>query len=219
MSTPSSPSPMHGPELRRRPALLDERSRPDFRTTYGLLVEESLRVDVAIRKIRLSGMSLAPRELEAPRRIRVLMAEINILTLASEAEIMAAASDGRRRVAMLGELLQADILRIRSAPLGGWSPDFSVFRLREGGTRLLVGPHWFARPYPHRGPALASLHTGRDAARIARRFESIWEGAHPVDGPVRRVLSEAMERVPAAEEPAMPDSREGPRRGARNAAS
>lgn len=179
------------------PALLDERTLPDFRTVYGRLFRRSDRVDVAIRKIRLAGVSLGERELGGPDDIRVLLAEINALTLAAEAEAMAVTTAGRRRVGLLLELLEGDALRIRSAPLGGWAPDFSLFHQHGADTVLLTGLHWFERPYPHRGPALASLHRGLDAVRIAGRFENIWGAGHDVAPAIRRILEAALTRVPA----------------------
>jgi hypothetical protein len=146
--------------------------------------------------VRLSGISLARRELEGPVRIRLLLAEINVLTLSAEAESMATTGDGRQRLRLICRLLAEGVLQLRSAPLGGWDPDFSVFWREAEGPVVVIGPHWFARPYPHRGPALASLHHGRAAARVGRRFEGLWTDAHPVELPVRRVMEEALARVP-----------------------
>jgi hypothetical protein len=198
MTSPTSPGdvPAHvGPP--DCPVLLDERSRPDFGAVYGKLAEASARFDVAVRKVRLSGISLGRRELQGPARIRLLLAEINVLTLSAEAESMAAAGEGRRRLSLIRDLLAERVLHLRSAPLGGWDPDFSVFWQAGAGPVVLIGPHWFARPYPHRGPALGSLHRGQGAARVGRRFEALWSDAHPVEHPVRRVMEEALARVPA----------------------
>ncbi|MEX2530242.1 MAG: hypothetical protein WD960_05655 [Gemmatimonadota bacterium] len=197
MKSPPSPGPAPPPTApRESPVLLDEWSRPDFRDVYGKLAEASTRFDVAIRKVRLSGISLARTELEGPARIRLLLAEINVLTLSAEAESMAAVDDGRLRLRLIRGLLSEGVLQLRSAPLGGWDPDFSVFWRDDEGPVVIIGPHWFARPYPHRGPALASLHRGRAAARVGRRFEGLWTDAHPVEQAVRRVMEEALERVP-----------------------
>lgn len=207
MTTPPSPPPSPLSEADPSwPVLLDERGRPDFRDLYGTLAERSTRFDVAIRKVRLSGMSLGRRELEQPTLIRLLLAEINVLTLSAEAESMAAVREGRRRLHLIRDLLAGGTVRLRSAPLGGWDPDFSVFWLRSEAPLVLIGPHWFARPYPHRGPALGSVHQGRAAARVGRRFDALWEDAHPVEGPVRRVMEDALARVPP---PPIPPSAEG----------
>ncbi|MEX0842876.1 MAG: hypothetical protein WD120_00875, partial [Gemmatimonadota bacterium] len=106
MKSPPSPGPAPPPTApRESPVLLDEWSRPDFRAVYGKLAEASTRFDVAIRKVRLSGISLARRELEGPARIRLLLAEINVLTLSAEAESMAAVDDGRLRLRLIRGLL------------------------------------------------------------------------------------------------------------------
>ncbi len=180
-----------------RPVLLDEKSRPDFRGVYGRLIEEAEGVDIAIRKIRLSGISLGRSELEGPRRIRLLLSQINIVALAAEGEAMASDRAGRGRLIILLKLMASGVIRVRSSPLGGWAPDFSIFHRRGAGPVLLAGPHWFARPYPHRGPALASVHYDREAARIGRRFDGIWQDGHEVGMPLQRVLQSSLDRVPA----------------------
>jgi hypothetical protein len=182
------------------PALLHERGEPDFRAVYGRLFAEAARVQVAIRKIRLAGMSLSRTELTAPRRIEVVLAEINALTFASEAEALALQTDGRDRLEVLSRLLGSGVLEVRSAPLAGWAPDFSVFEAadaaRGGARRALLGPHWFHRPFPHRGPAFASLHQGRHAALAGDRFNELWTSAYDVGGSVRRILERTLQRVP-----------------------
>lgn len=189
------------------PTLLHERAGPDLRTVYGGLFVEATRVQVAIRKIRLAGMSLGPAELASPRRIQVILAEINALTLASEAEVLALEADGRRRLEVLGGLLSTGVLEIRSAPLAGWAPDFSVFVVGDGGRRALLGPHWFHRPFPHRGPAFASLHEGEAAALAGDRFRELWGSAYDVGRPIQRTLEQTLERVPASARPS--ESRPG----------
>lgn len=194
--TSARAGPVPEPSLQQR-RLLDERSAPDFRAVYGRLFEAARRVDVAVRKIRLSGMSLGSRELEGPGRIRVVLAEINVLTLSSEAEALAVEATGRRRLRVLSSLLSEEALQVRSAPLAGWAPDFSVFQ-RPAGPVALLGPHWFHRPYPHRGPAFASMHTGAEAELVDRRFRGVWESAHDVSAAVKGILRQALERVPTA---------------------
>ncbi len=186
--------------------LLDEEYRPDFRTVYGRLAREAHQIDVAIRKIRLSGVSLGREELGAPSRIRVILAEIDILTMASEAESLAARPNGRWRLKLIIEMLETGTLDVRSAPLGGWAPDFSVFSGGELPWSTLVGPHWFERPYPHRGPALASVHHGEGARRLARRFHHLWEDAHDVRTPLVETLQDGLHRVPIPPDPSPLDS-------------
>jgi hypothetical protein len=178
------------------PRLLDERTRPDFREVYGALVARSEEVDVAIRKIRLSGVSLRPHELGAPARLRILLSEIDVLTLASEAESMAVRRRDRERLELITGLLASETLLVRSAPLGGWAPDFSVFQGSSLSPTAIIGPHWLQRPYSHRGPALACVVSGSEALWLAERFRAIWNDAHEVRVPLARTLDEALARVP-----------------------
>lgn len=188
--------PVVGPRFQgmRRPLLLDERSRPDFGDHYLRLLEDAKHVVVATSRIRLRGLRLEPRALGAPRRIRVLLMELSGLTLSMEAERLAEEPRGRERLLSLVSLLDANRLQVRSSPLGGWSPDFSVFTGKQGEETVLIGPHWLDRPYPHRGPALGSLHVGSAATSVRLRFEELWAEAHPVGDAVLGLLSTALDR-------------------------
>jgi hypothetical protein len=178
----------------RRPLLLDERSRPDFGDHYLRLLQDAREVVVATSRIRLRGLRLDPRALGAPARIRVLLVELSGLTLSMEAERLAEEDPGRERLLSLVTLLDAGRLQVRSSPLGGWAPDFSVFTGRGGEDTVLVGPHWLDRPYPHRGPALGSLHAGAAATAVRLRFEELWAEAHPVGDAILGLLTTALER-------------------------
>jgi hypothetical protein len=184
--------------------LLDERTRPDFRDLYGVHAAECTALDAAVGRIRLSGMSLAAPELDGVKQIRVLLGEMNALTLSSEADSLA--SDRRRqaRIVLISSLFARGRLAVRIAPLAGWSPDFSVFRTDSelntgrGSYRepvLMIGPHWFERPYPHPGPALGVLITGAPAVRALERFDELWAQAHDVKGPIEEILEAALRRA------------------------
>jgi hypothetical protein len=187
------------PGLAPSPAvLLDERGRPDFRDVFGLFAARSVDVATAITRVRLSAVDLTQLELSRLESLRVLVAEVNAIQLDGEA--VAIQSDPRKapRVQLLSEMLESGRLEVRAAPLAGWSPDFTVFSDREGPIAVLSGYHWFERPYPHRGPALAALHRG-DAARLAaRRHQEVWEGAHDVGPAVWNILSKARRVARAA---------------------
>ena len=95
-------------------------------------------------------------------------------------------------------MLEGGRLEVRSAPLGGWSPDFTVFVEEEGPCAVLTGFHAFERPYPHRGPALASLHGG-DAARMAALSpQELWDAAHDVGPALWSILARADKRAARA---------------------
>ena len=160
--------------------MIDDRSEPDFPGLYRQLTLHSATLDVAATRIRLTGLRLEPHELEKPTRIRVLLMEMNALQLRTELDFLSVEPGGEDRIRGLADLLRDQRLLVRCLPLGGWSPDFSVFQLKEGGSCALVGPHWMERPYPQRGPGLASLHTGPSASLAAGRFRELWAEAHDV---------------------------------------
>jgi len=180
------------PALASSPAaLIDERGRPDFRDVFGALASRSSDIATAITRVRLSTVDLSRAEIGSVESFRVLVAELNALSLDAEARVIR--SDPRRayRVELFRELLESGRLEVRSAPLAGWSPDFTVFSGADGPTSVLTGFHWFERPYPHRGPALAALHRG-DAARLsAQRHLELWERAHDVGPAIWNILAKA----------------------------
>ena len=173
---------------------MDERSDPNFRAVYGLLAGRSGALDAAVSRIRLSGLDLRPEELQKLTRIRVLLTEVNAMTLRSEAEASLADPEKAGNLTNLLHMMEAGVIEVRSAPLGGWAPDFSVFRRNGHPWMVLVGLHWFARPYPHGGPALASLHGPEAASRTGRRFERLWRGAHDISPAILHILQEARVR-------------------------
>ncbi len=177
--------------------LFDERSRPDFRDVYGRLAEASSDLFVAVTRVRLSTIDLSKEELDHLTSIRLVVAELNGLTLDAEARLIRSDPTRAGRVERFRTLLEEGRLEVRSAPLGGWAPDFTVFGSPDGAHSVLSGFHWFERPYPHRGPAFAALHLG-DAARLAaRRHQALWDEAHDVGTAVWSILSRA-ERLAAA---------------------
>jgi hypothetical protein len=178
--------------------LLDERHRPDFRDVFGALVRRSSDVAVAVTRVRLSTVDLAPAELANLRSLRVLVAEVNALQLDAEATSLLRLPRRAPNVRLLTSMLGEGRLEVRSAPLGGWSPDFTVFIEAGSPLAVLSGFHWFERPYPHRGPALAALH-GATAARMARaRYQELWDVAHDVGPALWSILARADTRARAS---------------------
>lgn len=179
----------------QRPLLFDERASPDLRGWFDRLARDSVRIDVAISRIRIAGLDLSDPGLSDPPRIRVCVAGVESGRL--EEEVVAAASSPHLRAALARvlSLLESDRLRIRSAPLAGWSPDFSVFHGRGSLRGALIGLHWFQRPFPHGGPALAAYFPGRSARPASVRFGDLWERAHDVRTPVHAVLVRCIRNV------------------------
>jgi hypothetical protein len=133
------------------------------------------------------------------------MGETNALSIASEAESLASDTERSERHALLSRLLEADHLEVRISPLAGWSPDFSVFTAKGSGiaeagevapaaATVLIGPHWFERPYPHPGPAFVVALQGEPAVRAGQRFEEAWRRGHDLRGSLLSLIREALRR-------------------------
>lgn len=178
-------------DLERLPALFDERADPDFREVFGLLSRRSTWLDVAVTRIRLTTLDLRPAEIASVRRLRLLLTEVNAMTLDAEAHALLAGGDEGETLRHLASLLERKVIEVRAAPLGGWSPDFTVFGSRRGPQAVLLGFHWFQRPYPHRGPALASVHGPRSALLAAQRFDGVWAQAHDIRAAIMGILRRA----------------------------
>ncbi len=179
-------------------SLFDERGRPDFRDVFGALARGATDIATAVTRVRLSTVDLTGREMDGIEHFRVLVAEMNALRLDAEARSLQVDAKRAPNAELLRELLEAGKLEVRSSPLAGWTPDFSVFSGPGGPSAVLVGLHWFERPYPHRGPALGAVF-GEEAARLAaRRHEEVWERAHDVGPAVWNILSKARARQRAS---------------------
>lgn len=188
------PAPDTGPSGPDLPHLLDERSEPTFRQVYASLARRAYAIDTAVAAIRLTGIDLTHGELDGVERIRLLVARVDALALRAEAEGLLAEPRRALTLRHLVQRLRDGRLLVRSAPLAGWTPDFTVFRRSGEARSLLVGLHWFARPFPHRGPALASVHGPAGAALAGRRFEELWGRAHDIGPAVLNLLRRADER-------------------------
>lgn len=177
-----------------RPALIDERSPIPFRALFGRFLSSSTELDTAILRVRLSGVDLSARELAGLRRLRILVAEINAKTLEEEAFALFMDPGKRETLDRIQGLLHGGRLELRSAPLAGWSPDFSVFSDPGGPKALFLGLHWMLRPFPHRGPAWLACFGPEEAHRGHQRFEELWEKAHEIGPAVLRLLERATAR-------------------------
>lgn len=175
------------------PHLFDEHADPDFRSAWGFLARRSTRIDVALTRIRLSTLDLRPAELSQLEGLRLLLGEVNSVSLDAEAHALMRQPERGGSLRHLAGLLEDGLIEIRAAPLAGWSPDFTVFRRggRAAPFAVLLGFHWFQRPFPHRGPALASLHGPDGAATAGRRFHATWARAHDIRPAVRGILDRA----------------------------
>lgn len=184
------------------PALFHEREPSGFRTRFRFELSRSASLDIAVTRIRLGTIGLSREEMAGITRIRLLLAEFRAVELDAEAHALMARRHTRAAMADLEALLERHLVHIRVAPLGGWSPDFSVFSDFDGPRAVLLGFHAFESPHPHPGPALGA-HFGRAEAREARaRFESLWARGHDVAPAVHSIFRRARRWVPEPEVPA-----------------
>lgn len=175
--------------------LFDERTVPDLRDRFGQLARESTELAVAVRRIRLTGVDLGVEEMASLGRIRVLLSELNAEVFGTEADCVMLNPERRATAERLGKLLASGVLEVRVAPMAVWTPDFSVFGKAAQPHAVIFGVHWFQRPYPHVGPAFATVHGPDGAARAAARFEELWEIAHDVTEAIEGLLLAARERT------------------------
>ena len=178
--------------------LLDERSVPDLRDRFGQLAQHSTQLAVAVRRIRLTGVDLTTAETASLRRIRVLVSELNAGVFGAEADCVMIDPSRRPIAERLVPLLGTGVLEVRVAPLAFWSPDFSIFFDDARPQAAILGVHWFQRPFPHDGPAFATLYGQQGAAAAAGRFEELWTIAYDVSQAVESILAAARERANTA---------------------
>jgi hypothetical protein len=183
------------------PRLLDERERPDFREAFGRLASGARVLESAVRRIRLTTLDLSVGELAGLDRIRLLLAEVMAPRL--DAEAHAALRDPVRAVTLrhLIDELRRGRVEVRSAPLGGWSPDFSIFHDGSGPRAGLLGAHWLERPFPYRGPAWGVVLDREEARRAADRFRELWARAYDVSPALNGLLARAADRVGTPDDP------------------
>jgi hypothetical protein len=196
VNAPSRPhDAVRDPTQPRPPRLIDERSRPGFRELFGRLSRRASGLDVALTHLRLSTLDLSERELAHVERIHLLLAEVSAASLDAEAHALLHRRPMAANLRRLATLMGLGRIEVRSAPLGGWAPDFSVFRNERGPFAILIGPHRFDRGSSHEGPLLASLHDADGATRVAARFAEIWARGHDIGPAISGILARAERRV------------------------
>lgn len=180
------------------PRLIVEGAAPRFPTVYRRWLRHARAADVALTRLRIATLRLDPHDLVRVDRIRLVLAELS--TSAWEVETHRALLDpGRGPVLrLLVDRLRSGTLEVRSAPLAGWSPDFTVFHGEAPACRALLGPHWLEPTPGLAGPRFAFAVGGRDARSVAERFARIWDSAYDVGPAVTRLLGgtvEALDRL------------------------
>lgn len=193
----------------RTPSNLSGFSGADLRAGFVQRLDDCLRLDVALSRVRLATLGSLPARLNDCEAVRVVLGAVRAHDLDAEAHALSALPGGRVRIAALADLLISGRTQVRAAPLGGWSPDFSVFHRRspvrvvsEGrparqagqeavtndllrkarpvGPIGLVGSHAFGGEGAGSGPLMAIGVSGDDALRLLQAFEEIWARSHDV---------------------------------------
>lgn len=167
--------------------LLDDRRHPPLRAVIGRLMTRATSADFAVARVRLTAVELTEQEVRTLERCRVLLGRLDVDALSTPD------SGGRPTPAAVASLhtlrsfLHSGRIEVRTAGATLWVPDFSILGglpRQPGlasGAACLVGAHYFARPYPTRGPALTCLLTGEESVASAReRFEDLWELGYDV---------------------------------------
>lgn len=142
-------------------------------------------------RMRLSTIDLSEEELAGLTAIRLVLAELRAVELDAEAHALMARPRARERLRRLERLLDRDLVRVRVAPLAGWSPDFSVFSHGDEPRGLLLGFHAFELPHPFAGPALGAHFGAAEAREALTRFEEIWARGHDVAPAIHSIFRRA----------------------------
>lgn len=156
--------------------LFDEHSSPPLRHTLGNLMASAATADFAIAHLRLAGLDLQPFEVDGLERCRVMIGHLDA------AALLAGDAADPARIGTLAAFAASGRLEMRTAPHHAWNPDFSVFRgLPAGAAAVLLGAHYFGRPYPRFGLAFTCVLTQPAAIRACgRRFEELWDAGYDV---------------------------------------
>jgi len=165
-------------------SLIDDASQPSLRVYIGRLLSTCARADIAVGHVRLSALDLAGDETRGIQQCRILLGRLEARAL-TDFGFVDERSD--ERLYGLLEFLGSGRVEIRSAGLGAWSPDFSIYRglsatAHDGA--CLIGAHYFRDPVTN-GPSFTALLDDADSvARALTRFEALWERSHDVLEPV-----------------------------------
>ncbi|HWV58389.1 MAG TPA: hypothetical protein VNZ57_13130 [Longimicrobiales bacterium] len=181
--------------------LLDENTDPPLREWYGRLLATATEADFAVGRVRLAGIDMSGVELAGVRHCRMLLGRLDMDTLLDGSGDPHPEDDWRARLKRLRAFVGSGRIRIHSAGMQQWSPDFSVFRgVRAGagpgggdrGAAVVLGPHHFARSAPD-GAAMTAIIPGENAAALAtRRFETMFESGYDVTGVVLELLGQLL---------------------------
>ncbi len=196
----------YGPAVR----IQDEGSTRSLRSLIGDLLWRARTADLALGRVRLAALDLTEAEVRGPARCRVLLGQLDATMLVDATvaqDAVAGLSTRRDALVRLAEWLASDRLEVRSAGIGLWTPDFSIFRDPAGAATCLLGAHYFGSPQLTMGPSFTAILHGADhAALLQRRFEEVWDRGHDVSPAILEVLERTAEEVRDHDRPASPRS-------------
>src|SRR5687768_2944391 len=153
--------------------LLDEYTTPPLALVIGGLMSSAREADFAVREIRLAGLDLEPRMLAGLEHCRVLLGRLDA---GFHSDALATWCDPARRERLrhMLDFAHSHRLQVRAAGVATWAPDFSVYRGLSAPfdgqhAALLLGAHYFERPYAVSGIALTTLLARPAAVRLAQQ--------------------------------------------------
>lgn len=160
--------------------LFDEHDAVPFPGRFAKRLAAADELDVALTRLRVLALVMRSRDIRRLARIRLCVARAVVGDW--EVEVRRALLDDvhRDRTRALVEALKQRRIEVRSAPLHGWSPDFSVFSEAGSVQAALLGSHWLDETPPDPGPLWAVEAVGGHAAPMAVRFDELWDRAHDV---------------------------------------
>jgi hypothetical protein len=167
--------------------LLDDRRHPSLRSVVGKLLARATTADFAIARVRLAAVDLTSDELANVQRCRVLLGRLDVDALAPPDAGAAPDPIAAARLLTLHAFLTSGRVEVHTAGSTLWVPDFSILggmtpsENAPTGAVCLIGAHYFARPYPTRGPALTCLLSERGSVASAKeRFDELWDMGYDV---------------------------------------
>lgn len=151
--------------------VIDEFTAPTVRETLGTLMSVSQHVDIAMTRMRLSGINLTDTEVGRLKRLRVVLGKLDADAL------LQSQSRPVDQLQRLRAFASSGILEVRSAPRFTWDPDFSIYDQ----SAAMIGAHYTDLPYTASGIALTCVVVHPDAIRrCSRRFDEMWEMSYDV---------------------------------------
>lgn len=175
--------------------LLDEASQPGLRDVIGSLLEAADTACIAVARVRLGVIDLSAAETGHVQSCRILLGRLDADGLTS---LTPGGSGSAAHLMALYRFIASPRVQVRSAGMGAWLPDFSIYEgvslpERPSAAVCLMGAHWFRAPPVAEGPSFSCLLTDeRAVARARRRFDELWLGAHDVRGAVLDAISSVM---------------------------